>query len=115
MHRVVSIFFLFYSSLWKSTLTPLEPQSRFGDKLLENEVVCLQNGTTVLNGSTVIDVELFHDTSTYATLFRSIRIVHSYYLEITLSTFRDKAVYNSGNQQTRGIGPILLPAEIITP
>ena len=31
-------------------LTPLGPQSRFGDKLLEIGVVCPQNGTAVLNG-----------------------------------------------------------------
>ena len=29
-------------------LTPLEPQSRFGDKLLRNTLVCPQNGTAVL-------------------------------------------------------------------
>ena len=31
-------------------LTPLEPQSRFGDKLFEVWVVCPQNGTAVLKG-----------------------------------------------------------------
>ena len=31
-------------------LTPLEPQSRFGDKLLEIRVVCPQSGTAVLKG-----------------------------------------------------------------
>ena len=31
-------------------LTPSEPQSRFGDKLLGNGVVCPQNGTAVLKG-----------------------------------------------------------------
>ena len=31
-------------------LTPLEPQSRFGDKLLEIRVECPQNGTAVLKG-----------------------------------------------------------------
>ena len=31
-------------------LRPLEPQSRFGDKLLEIRVVCPQNGTAVLKG-----------------------------------------------------------------
>ena len=31
-------------------LTPLEPQSRFGDKLLEIWVFCPQNGTAVLKG-----------------------------------------------------------------
>ena len=31
-------------------LTPLEPQSRFGDKLLEIGVVCPQNGTAVQKG-----------------------------------------------------------------
>ena len=33
-------------------LTPLEPQSRFRDKLLEIWVVCSQNGTAVLKGLT---------------------------------------------------------------
>ena len=37
--------------LLKGFLTRLEPQSRFGDKLLENWVLCPQNGTAVLNGS----------------------------------------------------------------
>ena len=32
------------------TLTPLEPQSRFGDKLFKFQVVCPQNGTAVLKG-----------------------------------------------------------------
>ena len=38
--------------LWsfRYSLTPLEPQSRFGDKLLENWVVCPPNGTAVLKG-----------------------------------------------------------------
>ena len=31
-------------------LTPLEPQSRFGDKPLGFQVVCPQNGTAVLKG-----------------------------------------------------------------
>ena len=31
-------------------LTPLEPQSRFGDKPLKYQVVCPQNGTAVLKG-----------------------------------------------------------------
>ena len=31
-------------------LTPLEPQSRCGDKPLKLQVVCLQNGTAVLKG-----------------------------------------------------------------
>ena len=31
-------------------LTPLEPQSRFGDKVLEIRVDCPQNGTAVLKG-----------------------------------------------------------------
>ena len=31
-------------------LTPLEPQSRFGDKPVKFEVVCPQNGTAVLKG-----------------------------------------------------------------
>ena len=31
-------------------ITPLEPQSRFGDKLLEIWQVCPQNGTAVLKG-----------------------------------------------------------------
>ena len=31
-------------------LTPLEPQSRVGDKLLEVRMVCPQNGTAVLKG-----------------------------------------------------------------
>ena len=34
-------------------LTPLEPQSRFGDKLLEVREVCPQNGTAVLKGLTI--------------------------------------------------------------
>ena len=34
-------------------LTPLGPQSRFGDKLLEICLVCPQNGTAVLKGLTV--------------------------------------------------------------
>ena len=33
-----------------SPLTPLEPQPRFGDKLLEIRLVCPQNGTAVLKG-----------------------------------------------------------------
>ena len=32
------------------TLTPLELQSRFGDKLLKFQVVCPQNGTAVQKG-----------------------------------------------------------------
>ena len=32
------------------SLTPLEPQSRFGDKVLEIRVNCPQNGTAVLKG-----------------------------------------------------------------
>ena len=35
-------------------LTLLEPQSRFGDKLVKFQVVCLQNGTAVLKGLTQI-------------------------------------------------------------
>ena len=31
-------------------LTPLEPQSRFGDKRLKFQVVCPQDGTAVLKG-----------------------------------------------------------------
>ena len=34
----------------KNALTPLEPQSRFGDKLPQFQVVCPQNGTAVLKG-----------------------------------------------------------------
>ena len=37
-------------------LTPLEPQSRCGDKLLEIWVVCTQNGTAVLKGLIVKSV-----------------------------------------------------------
>ena len=33
-------------------LTPLEPQSRCGDKPLKFQVVCPQNGTAVLEGLT---------------------------------------------------------------
>ena len=33
-----------------AVLTPLEPQSRFGDKLLEIRLVCPQNGTALLKG-----------------------------------------------------------------
>ena len=37
------------SELWNSSthtvITPLGPQSRFGDKLLGSSVVCTQNGT----------------------------------------------------------------------
>ena len=45
---------------WMSTggnndsLTHLEPQSRFGDKLLRIRVLCPQNGTAVLNGLTAV-------------------------------------------------------------
>ena len=39
----------FAGEAW-SSLTPLEPQSRFGDTLLEVWVVCPQNGTAVLKG-----------------------------------------------------------------
>ena len=34
----------------RDALTPLEPQSRFGDKPLKFQVVCPQNGTAVLKG-----------------------------------------------------------------
>ena len=34
----------------RAELTPLEPQSRFGGKLLEIRVVCPQHGTAVLKG-----------------------------------------------------------------
>ena len=34
--------------------TPLEPQSRFGDKPLKFQVVCPQNGTAVLQGLTTV-------------------------------------------------------------
>ena len=33
-------------------LTPLEPQSRFGDKPVKFQIVCPQNGTAVLKGLT---------------------------------------------------------------
>ena len=36
-------------------LTLLEPQSAFGDKLLNFQVVCPQNGTAVLKGLTISD------------------------------------------------------------
>ena len=41
-----------YHRGWVDTLllTPLEPQSRFGDKLHESCVVCPQNGAAVLEG-----------------------------------------------------------------
>ena len=42
---------------FRAVLTPLEPQSRFGDKLLENLMVCPQNGTAVLKGLNAIAVE----------------------------------------------------------
>ena len=42
--------FIFHFSYLAPLLTPLEPQSRVGDKLLENSVVCPQNGTAVLKG-----------------------------------------------------------------
>ena len=34
----------------ETNLTPVEPQSHFGDKSLKIQVVCPQNGTTVLKG-----------------------------------------------------------------
>ena len=37
----------------QGVLTPLEPQSRFGDKVLEIRVECPQNGTAVLKGLTL--------------------------------------------------------------
>ena len=36
------------------SLTPLEPQSRFGDKPPKFQVVCPQNGTAVLEGSSIL-------------------------------------------------------------
>ena len=39
-------------SEWRGFLTPLEPQSRLGTKLLEIWLVCPQNGTAVLKGLT---------------------------------------------------------------
>ena len=37
--------------LYYLLLTLLEPQSRFGDKAVKFQVVCPQNGTAVLKGS----------------------------------------------------------------
>ena len=38
------------ASVWctRGLDTPLEPQSRFGDKQLKSQIVCPQNGTAVL-------------------------------------------------------------------
>ena len=38
--------------IWRRVITPLGPQSRFGDEALEFHVVCPQNGTAVLKGLT---------------------------------------------------------------
>ena len=40
-------------------LTPLEPQSRFGDKPVKFQVVCPQNGTAVLKGLTTVGWDLY--------------------------------------------------------
>ena len=45
-HHIVRMLHLGYHT----GLTPLEPQSRFGDKPLEISMVCPQNGTAVLKG-----------------------------------------------------------------
>ena len=39
-----------FTLMTKILLTLLEPQSRFGDKRLEFQVVCPKNGTAVLEG-----------------------------------------------------------------
>ena len=44
-------------------LTPLAPQSRFGDKTLKFQGVCLQNGTAVLKGLTVLERLTFDNIS----------------------------------------------------
>ena len=41
-----------FNALWVG-LTLLEPQSRFGDKLVKFRIVCPQNGTAVLKGLSV--------------------------------------------------------------
>ena len=41
-------------SYTEHALTPLEPQSRFGDKLLEIRLVCPQNGASVLKGLNIL-------------------------------------------------------------
>ena len=42
--------YVYWWSWVERTATPLEPQSRFGDKLLDIWMVCPQNGTAVLKG-----------------------------------------------------------------
>ena len=53
-------------------LTPLEPQSRLGTKLLEIWLVCTQNGTTVLKGLNPINVVGF--SFSCCAIFRSMPI-----------------------------------------
>ena len=43
------VHYLFYL-LRGTILTPLEPQSRFGDKIVKFQVICPQNATAVLRG-----------------------------------------------------------------
>ena len=49
-----------FGLIQSSVLTLLEPQSRFGDKLLESLVVCPHNGTAVLKGLTTLRTRLYH-------------------------------------------------------
>ena len=59
-------------SEWGCSLTPLEPQSRLGTKLLEIWLVCTQNGTTVLKGLNPINVVGF--SFSCCAIFRSMPI-----------------------------------------
>ena len=46
--QVIAVFGIYFGGATK--VNPLEPQSRFGDKVLEIRADCPQNGTAVLKG-----------------------------------------------------------------
>ena len=57
---------------WKSlVLSSLEPQSRFGGKLLKIRLVCPQNGTAVRKGLVRLSVLLLHRCQVIPEIFCS--------------------------------------------
>ena len=67
-HKALDLF-VPKTELVYNVLTPLEPQSRFGDKLLEIKLVCPQNGTAVLKGWSVLYFNDFPKIRNYIDFF----------------------------------------------
>ena len=88
VYCIITMFFLLFFFILRrigkhESLTLLEPQSRFGDKSLNFQVVCPQNGTAVLKG---LSSPHFHVTVSclllllVVSLFRSFFSPHIIYL-----------------------------------